>query len=460
MLHRDAGAVEAIGVCYARAGVPPMTIADRYGLPVSTSSAVAAQRYQEGMDRQLSYGPGAEEGFAAAIAADQSFAMPHAGAALMALFRGDGPAARSAIGRARDLAAGATRRERQHVEALGTLVAGETARGLALVDEHVAEFPRDALLVNQASSTIGFSGRPDREEFRRAFLERLAPAYGEDWWFQSALAFTYHEVGRYAESRRLSEHSLAQYPGNAHASHNIAHVCFETLDNDGGLAFLGDWLDGYDRRAPFHCHLAWHLSLFELHRGDDRRALEICERDVLGSSNGRLALIDGAALLWRLHLDGCADGALPWQPLAELAARSSRPGFIFGDIHAALAYAASGDEAALSALVDGLRALAAKGHPTASVALPLVEAAAAFGAGDLAGALTYLEPVEDQMHRMGGSHAQWELFEETMVVCYLRLGRHEQAARLLRRRLAHRQSTRDLAWLGSAEAGRAAAQRV
>ena len=60
---------------------------------------------------------------------------------------------------------------------------------------------------------------------------------------------------------------------------------------------------------------------------------------------------------------------------------------------------------------------------------------------------------------MGGSHAQWELFEETMVVCYLRLGRPEQAARLLRRRLAHRPSVRDLVWLRSAEASSGASQR-
>ena len=304
------------------------------------------------------------------------------------------------------------------MEALATLVAGETARGLALVDEHVAEFPRDALLVNQASSSIGFAGRPDREEFRMAFLERLAPAYGDDWWFQSALAFTYHEVGRYAESRQLSERSLARYPANAHASHNIAHVCFETLDNDGGVAFLADWLPGYDRRAPFHCHLAWHLALFELHRGNHGRALEVYQRDIAASSNARLALIDGAALLWRLQLYDCADGALPWRPMAEMASRSPRPGFIFGDIHAALAYAANADQAALSALIEGLRALVAKGHPTAAVALPLVQAGAAFAAGDLAGTLAHLEPIEGQIHRMGGSHAQWELFEETMVVCY------------------------------------------
>jgi hypothetical protein len=52
---------------------------------------------------------------------------------------------------------------------------------------------------------------------------------------------------------------------------------------------------------------------------------------------------------------------------------------------------------------------------------------------------------------VGGSHAQWELFEETMVVCQLKLGRHEDAARLLRRRLAIRPSMRDQQWLREAE---------
>src|SRR6185436_5263495 len=226
-----------------------MTITDRYDLPLSTSSSEAAERYQEGMDRLLSYGAGAEESFAAAAAADPGFALPHAGAALLALQQGDGPRARGAIARAEELVTRATRRECQHVGALSTLVAGDGARGLALIEEHVREFPRDALLVHQGSSTLGFGGRPDRQAFRLAFIEGLAPAYGDDWWFQSALSFTYHEVGRFEESRRLSERSLAQYPANANASHNIAHICYETLDATAGIAFLEDWLAGYDRRA-------------------------------------------------------------------------------------------------------------------------------------------------------------------------------------------------------------------
>jgi len=428
-----------------------MSLTDRYGLTLSTASAGAARHYQDGMDKLLSYGLGADQSFAAAVAADEDFALAHAGAALFSLFQGDGASAKAAIERARGLTAGVTRRERQHVEALAAVAGGEATRGLGLIEEHVKEFPRDALLVNQAGSTIGLGGRPDREALRAGFIEALAGAYGDDWWYQSALGFTYHEVGRYEESRRLSERSLAQYPGNANASHNIAHVCYETVDNEGGIAMLTDWLGGYDRRAPFHCHLAWHVALFELQCGRPERALAIYERDIAPSSNPRLAMIDGSALLWRFGLYDYQKGPLPWRRLADLAARVTRAGFIFGDVHAALVYASAGDGAAMSALITGLETLHGKAHPIAgSVALPLVRGVAAYVAGDYAGALALMEPVDGEIHRVGGSHAQWELFEETMVVCLLRLGRLEQAERLIRRRLNIRSSPRDLVWLRQA----------
>src|SRR5262249_52839848 len=293
--------------------------------------------------------------------------------------------------RAGGLAGGATRGDQQLVAAIAAIAGGEAARGLGLIEEHVKEFPRDALLVNQAGSTIGLGGRADREVLRAGFVEALAPAYGDDWWYQSALGFTYHEVGRYDESRRLSERSLAQYRGNANASHNIAHVCYETVDNEGGIAMLTGWLDGYDRRAPFHCHLAWHVALFELQCGRPERALAIYERDIASSSNPRLSMIDGSALLWRFELYDGDKGPLPWRRLADLAARVTRPGFIFGDVHAALAYASVGDERALAGLIAGLEALHAKGHPIAgTVALPLVRGVAAYVAGDYAGALPLL----------------------------------------------------------------------
>ena len=438
-----------------------MALTDRYGLPITTGSTVAAERFQEGMDRLLSYGAGAEESFAAAIEADPGMAVAHAGAALLAVGVGDAATARAAAGMARETVAGASRREKQHVEALSAMIGGETARGLALVDEHVAEFPRDALLVNQAGSAIGFAGGADREERRLAFIERLAPAYGDDWWFQSALAFTYHEVDRFDESRRLSELSLRQYPGNANASHNIAHICLETVDNDAGAAFLEKWMTAYDTRASFHCHLAWHQAMFELQRGGHARALEVFHHHIVGAVNPRLAMIDGSALLWRFRLAGGPAEPEAWRRLAELASRVSRPGFVFGEIHAALAYAACGDDAALAKICDGLRALGDKGHPIAgSVALPLVRGIAAYATGDHAAALGHFEPVEADVHRIGGSHAQWEIIEETMIASYFALERYDDALRLIRRRLERRASPPDIGWRDLATAGLTAKQET
>ena len=434
-----------------------MATTDRYGLEVTTPSTTAAELFQDGMDRLLSYSAGSEESFNSALEADPRLAVAHVGLALLALVRGDAATARAATGRARETVAGATTRERPHVEALSALIAGETARGLALVEEHVAEFPRDAIVVNQAGNAIALAGGSDREERRVAFVERLAPAYGDDWWFHSALAFAYHEVDRFEESRRLSERSLQQYPSNANAAHNLAHITFETLDTEAGAAFLEEWLRSYDRRASFHCHLAWHMAMFDLHRGHYERALEIFERDILGAVNPRSTLTDGAALLWRFRLDGKPERPLAWRSLADLAERVSHPGFLFGEVHAALAYAACGDGAALARLIDGLRALDAKGHPIAGrVALPLVQGTAAFAVGDHAGALAHFEPVLGEMHRIGGSHAQWEIYEETMVVSYLALERYDDASRLLRRRLERRASPRDLVWLEKVTVGLAA----
>lgn len=126
----------------------------------------------------------------------------------------------------------------------------------------------------------------------------------------------------------------------------------------------------------------------------------------------------------------------------------------FADAHAALAYAGAGDEAAMSGLIDGLRELEARGHPLAGmVVLPLVLGIRAFAEGTYEETIRLVEPVFDQIVRIGGSEAQREVFEDTLLQAYLRVGRYEPAERLLRQRLDRQPAPRDLLWLGQAQAG-------
>ena len=64
-------------------------LADRYGLPLSSASAVARDAYVQGSDLLLTLYPGAIEAFDRAIAADPGFALAHAGKAQMLLREGN-----------------------------------------------------------------------------------------------------------------------------------------------------------------------------------------------------------------------------------------------------------------------------------------------------------------------------------------------------------------------------------
>jgi len=194
--------------------------------------------------------------------------------------------------------------------------------------------------------------------------------------------------------------------------------------------------------------LSWHLALALLLRGDVELALRAYGRHIGAKlAAGPAALIDAASLLWRIQIYGHRDRLLPLDDVAG-AARAVRPGVPLTDVHAALALASTGDEMALDRLIDGLGTLARQGDPLAAdVVLPLVQGIRAFGHEDHVEAIRWLEPVADRVVRIGGSNAQREVLEETLVVAYLRAGRVDQAARLLHKRLRRRPSARDLAWL-------------
>ena len=432
---------------------------DRHGLALTTRSASAAERYIDGLDQQLSLNAGGVEGLTAAVQADPEFAVGHAGLAFAQWYRQDVPAAKANADRARSLAASTTPREQRHVEIVHAFVNGEAPRALPLIHEHLAEFPRDGLLVHIGMMIISSNGQVTRKREVFDFLSRLAPTWGDDWWFLGAYAFVHHELDRLDAARRLAERSLEQRPRNAGASHPLAHVFFESNNHADGAGFLRNWIVEYDRAAPFFCHLNWHLALFELNQGNIPKVLELYNAAISPSAgHARTTLVDSASLLWRYQIYGCQPKVdLPWADICSYVAKAApQPGMAFLDAHAALAFAAMGDHDAMARLIDGLEALAAAGRPLfAEVLVPLARGIDAFGQGAYEDAIGWLEPLDGQLVRVGGSHAQWEVFEDTLLQAYLRAGRLESAEALLRRRLAQRTSARDVVWLERATAASA-----
>jgi hypothetical protein len=221
----------------------------------------------------------------------------------------------------------------------------------------------------------------------------------------------------------------------------------------GGADFIENWLAGYERAGHLHCHLSWHLALFELARGNSERAKAIYAdsiRPSVAQSAPMLSLADSASFLWRW---GIYDATPPldeaWAEVAAHARRHfPRASLAFADLHAALADAATGDDTGLRDRIAGLENLMRDGRlPPGEVAPALCAGAAALSRGDDRRAAEVLEAALADLPRIGGSHAQREVFEDSLIVAYLRSGQSANADNLLRSRLARRPSARDEAWL-------------
>ena len=434
-------------------------IKDRFGLPLSTHSQVAVDHWQEGVDRMLSQDYAPEEKLQQALDIDEGFALAHGCQAYVGMIRGDAAQAKASSDRARELAPGVSDREKQAIEAVGLWVDGKGPQSLALIREHLKEYPRDGLMSRLAQRLfmLGCSGagvpRFPGELFD--LCASIAPHCMDDWSFLSQYSFAHHETGRLDEALKLAQRSLDMRPTNAVASHSVTHVYFEKGDASSGDDFLGNWITCFDKRAPYHVHLSWHLALFRLALGHYQDAVGLYESDIRPSvvAKSPTSLSDSASLMWRLQLYGKARPPMPWEEVRDQAAPAAdRNGPAFRDAHAALAFGACGDDAAMSQLVDRLGKLADQGNALAAeVTLPLVQGISAFAQENYSESVRLLEPQMMQLERIGGSHAQREVFEDTMLEAYLRAEQFDKAQDMLDERLSRRASVRDTFWLGRSQ---------
>jgi hypothetical protein len=414
-------------------------LTDRYGLSISTSSEAAREAYVAGCDGVLAAGDGDKADLKRAVAADPGFALAYAALARALFLMADVAGAREAAARARSLVVTATSREQSHVNALCLAIEGKPVESLAATRAHIGEHPRDAMVAAPATGVfglIGFSGRQDREPEQVAFLEALRPHLADDWWFQAVYAFALEEVGRLDEALELIERSMATNPRNAHGAHIKTHVLYEQGNDRAALDYLDSWLPSYPREGLMHCHISWHVALSALMLGDASRAWQVYEAQVHPGGAWGPALnvaTDAPAFLWRAELAGHARRPEAWQQVHGYAQKSfPKAGVAFVDVHRALAAVAAGDGEAIARIVSELKERAASGRSPAGDVVPrLASGLAAYGKGDWTGAIAVLEPALAETVRIGGSRAQRDLIQNTLLAAYLKAGREAQARKLL-----------------------------
>ena len=432
---------------------------DRYGIPLSTDQAAAAEAYRDGIDRMLSAWPGAAEAFERALAADPDFALAHVARARIHTFYQQSEAARQRAATARELVARhGTTRERSHVETLALAVEGNAAAALTAAERHLDEWPRDAVVMSLLLGAFGlfaFSGMADHDQARQYLCERHAASYGEDWWFLSNYGWSLTENGEVAKGRAMTEHAFELRRDNAYAVHALLHAMFEDGSVADADALVTQWIGGYDRDGILYGHIYWHQALGALEQGDPAKALAIYAdvlKPAVTAAPPLNAMSDCASLLWRLSAYGHPAPKELWDDAEAYASQKfSRSSLPFIDMHMALLAAATRNQAALEARLAIIEQRLADGKLAAGPVVPVIfRAMNAFAGSDYAACVRHLAPVLDEVVRIGGSHAQREIVEDTFIVALMRSGELPQARAILDRRLHRRPSPRDVRWRAAA----------
>jgi uncharacterized NAD(P)/FAD-binding protein YdhS len=409
---------------------------DPYGLRLSTTPD-AADAWCRALASICSLQDGAADSLAEAVEADPGFALGHAAMALVGV-EWDVPvdvdaSLNAAVEAARHRG---DARERSFVQMVLRRLTSDQQTGDRDLLRHVHEFPRDAFAVSVALPTIAFSGLTQPVAESWALAERLAPSYGDDWWFAGMLAFVRQEQQRWDEAETLAVRSMREQPASGHAAHARTHVFYETGDHVAGLRWMDEWIAANGADMQYTAHYSWHAALHEL-AIDDAAAVRRRYAEQLAPPvvEGPRALVDSASLLWRSRLAGVWQGDLPID--AVLATVPSclldHPATAFAAMHAVVALAAAADVEA----IERLRVFAAA-HPNpiyADVIVPMCDGFAAHVRGEPALAAERLAIVLPGAERLGGSAAQQEVIAETMVHALVASGQHDAARRFLERRL-------------------------
>jgi tetratricopeptide (TPR) repeat protein len=418
---------------------------DDVGHPLSGASAGSIEPYQQALCELRCYVGDPVASVDRALAASPGFVMAHLLRAYLHLLGTEPagiPVARASLAAADALPADA--RERGHREAVRALVAGRWHAAGRLLEDVAIEHPRDGLALQVGHQVDFFTGRSRmlRDRIARALPHWDARTPG----FHALLgmhAFGLEECGDYPNAEARGRRAVELEPRDGWAWHAVAHVMEMQDRRADGIAWLRSDTEAWSRESFFCVHNWWHLALFHLDRGEIPEALALFDGPIHGArSSVVLDLIDASSLLWRLMLLGIDVGAR-WPTVAEAWAPLAGAGsYAFNDVHALMAFVGAGrEDLAQEVFAAQARALERDDDNatfTREVGARLARALHAFGRGAYAETVELLRPLREIAQRFGGSHAQRDLLDRTLLEAARRSGQLALARALEAERAALR----------------------
>ncbi len=423
---------------------------DSRGVPVSCDDPIIMAKYDFALTELHRFADDAISIIDDALLDHPDFALGHI---FRAVCFASGSASRHipemerSLAHAEDTGVSLTEREQGLMSVIRKRCSGDWRGAQHGVEAILADYPRDTLALHLGHQLDFLLG--DALNLRGR-LERILPQ-----WDSSVPNYS-HVLGMYAfglEESNLFEHAesvgreaCAFDPRDAWAHHAVGHVMEMQGRHKEGIA----WYEGHEtewaQAEGLSVHNWWHLCLYLMEVEEYERIFEIYDAHIAPSEDADPEpMTDATALLWRLKVQGVDAGAR-WQAVGERWRQLIELGeggyYGFNDLHAALAFAALNWMQDLAKLEASAIKQSGQDHTLGDIAgevgLPLVRAVTAYAKDHYEEALDQLEEVRPVLIRFGGSNAQRDIIDQTMLSAALLGGLHHRARSLANERLGRK----------------------
>ena len=346
--------------------------------------------------------------------------------------------AQSYLDRCRPALAVAEAREGLWFQATEAWVIGDMVAALAILEQITDRWPRDVFALKLAMYhyfNLGWS------EKMVAVCQKVLPANAENGYLYGCLAFGLEQTHELRSAEDAGRRAVEINRRDPWAHHAVAHVLETEGRIDEGVAWMEDLSDTWVGCNSFMLgHNWWHTALFHLDFGDARRVRQIHDQFVWGLDKiYRQDQANSASLLWRMELRGI-DVGNRWADLVDhVQCRTREHVQPFLDLYYLYALARAGRDAKADEMLASMAEHAAKA-PTlvrpawAAVAVPAARGLLAHARGGYEGAYGDLATATPHLQKIGGSHAQRDLFVQTWLDTLFRTNRGGEAVAMLEAR--------------------------
>lgn len=369
---------------------------------------------------------------------------------------------------------GGNPRERLHLRALKAWNRGDMTGATEAWEDILLSWPHDtlALRLSHFSHFYLTGGQAMRESAER-IMHAWSPDMPDYGFVLGVRAFANEEAGSYAKAEAYGREAVALNRKDIWGTHAVAHVFEMQGRHREGVDWLADLCGEWQGLNNFRFHTWWHKSLYHLELGEYDAVLALYDDNIRGERTEEyLDLTNATALLWRLELMS-VDVGERWQELADICERHAEDTLlVFADAHYMMALAAAGRTEAALRLLTAMRQKAAGEGDQAVVAreagLAVCEATLALRQDDPQRAFELLIPCRDRIWRLGGSHAQRDVWAQMLIQAARDGGAGDTAKALLAQRV-QRKPNSPVGWrwyadlldgIGDATAASAARERA